>query len=94
MERNPQKFNPHKIKNDTVQFYCYITPVNKTYLIIMLVVTHLLTQRSSCIGRVQLDKRESLFVQAQNVTYFVVRDVNSYMMRLSSNHQSIIILAS
>ena len=34
MDRKPQKFNPTKLNNDTVQFYCYITIVNKTYLII------------------------------------------------------------
>ena len=45
----------------------------------MLVVSHLLTQRSSCIGRLQLEKHVSLFVQALNVTYFVVRDVNRYV---------------
>ena len=47
---------------------------------IMLVVRSLLTimftQRSSCIGRLQVEKHESLFVQAQNVTYFVVHDMN------------------
>ena len=29
MDRSPQKFNPLKINNDTLQFYCYITIVNK-----------------------------------------------------------------
>ena len=35
-----------------------------TQYLIMLVVRHLLMQRSSCIGRLQLDKCVSLFVQA------------------------------
>ena len=34
MDRNSQKFNPHKLDIYTVQFYCYITIVNKTYLIV------------------------------------------------------------
>ena len=29
MERNPRNFNPHKLNNDTVQYYCSITIVNK-----------------------------------------------------------------
>ena len=29
MDRNPKNFNPHKLNNNAVQFYCYITIVNK-----------------------------------------------------------------
>ena len=46
----------------------------------------LLTQRSSCIGRLLLEKRASLFVQA--LRYFVVCDVNQYMMKRSPNLSS------
>ena len=37
------------------------------------------------IGRLQVEKRVSLFVQAQNVTYFLVHNINQYMVKLSTN---------
>ena len=55
------------------------------YNLIMLVVRYLLTQRNSYIGRLQVEKRVNLIVQAYNARYFVVRDVNQYIMKLSSN---------
>ena len=42
---------------------------------------NLFTQKSNCIGRFQVEKCVSLFVQAQNVTYFLVGDLNQYMMK-------------
>ena len=51
----------------------------------MLVVKHLLiimlTQRSSCIGRLQVEKHVSWLVEAWNVTYFIVHEVNQYMVK-------------
>ena len=37
----------------------------------------MLTQRSICVSRLQVEKHASLFVQAQNVTYLIVCDVIS-----------------
>ena len=44
-----------------------------------LVSNILFIQRSSCIGKSQVEKRVRLFVQAYNVTCFVVRGVNRYI---------------
>ena len=49
---------------------------------------YLFTQRKSCIGRLQVKICVSLFVQALNVTYFIVHDVNPYMMKWSFNLSS------
>ena len=38
-------------------------------LIVKCLLTIMFTQRSNCIGRLQVEKLASLFVQAQNVVY-------------------------
>ena len=42
---------------------------------IILVLRYILTQRSSCNGRLLVEKRVSLFIQAQNAAYFVVHEM-------------------
>ena len=40
---------------------------------------------SHYIGRLQVEKHVNPYVQGKNVTYFVVHDVNRYMMKRSSS---------
>ena len=56
----------------------------------MLAVRRLLTQRSSRIGRLQIEKCEGFRSSIKcNITiYFIARDVNQYMMKQFSNLSS------
>ena len=66
-------------------FILATTTSSHDVIIINVLMNSLVLACKWSIGRLQVEKCVSLFFQAQNVTYFLVHDMNQYMVKLSTN---------